>query len=138
MSFSLRVANGDLCLQGSQLGIVYGSEKLKQDLSLWMAERFGVDRFHPSYGSYLENYIGGIIGANTRSVVQQEAMRILDNYQKIQYSGLQSSPTLYSLAEILYSINGVTVGLSYDTVSIQVAVSNAELQTAVITVSQGA
>lgn len=137
MSFSLQVSNGDLVQTGSQLSIVYGTDKLTQDMTLWLAERYGVDRFHPSYGSNLENYIGGMIGYGTQSMVYSEVMRVLTNYQKVQMAGFKSAPSNYALAELLWTINNVNVGVNYDQVSVAVNVSNAQQQTTTVSVSQG-
>lgn len=138
MSFSLQVANGDLVQDGSGLAIVYGVNKLKQDLTLWMTERYGIDRFHPGMGSYFQNYIGGIISYHTQSMIRNEAERIVDNYTRVQRRGLRQSPSLYSLSELLNSINSINVGISFDTVSVAVSVSNAQQQSTTVAVSQGA
>lgn len=137
MSFSLQVANGDLVIAGDQLSIVWGAAKLQQDMTLWLAERLGVDRFHPAYGSMLQNYIGGIINYNTQSMVYSEVMRVLDNYQKVQFQAFRQSPSSFSLSELLYSINSVDVNIAYDTVNVKVSVANAEQQTITTAVSQG-
>jgi len=137
MSFSLQIANGDLVTSGSQLSIVAGADKLKQDMTMWLAERYGVDRFHPAYGSNLENYIGGVIGYGTQSMVYSEVMRVLTNYQKVQFQSFKQTPSLYSLAELLWSINNVNVGVTYDQVSVSVDVSNGQRQPTNVTVSQG-
>ena len=137
MSFSLAIAGGDLVQSGSQLGIVYGSDKLKQDLMLWLTERYGIDRFHPVMGCDFQNYIGGIIGYHTQTRVQSETQRVLDNYQKVQFMGLRQAPTLYSLSELLWSIDSIHVAMSYDTVSVVISVSNAEQNPLSISVSQG-
>ena len=137
MSFSLQVAAGDLVQEGSRLAIVWGTDKLKQDLTLWMCERFGIDRFHPVMGSCFQNYIGGVITSHTRAMVQSEANRILSNYQKVQYMGLRANPTLYSMSELLWSINAIRVTVSYDSVSVLVAVSNGEQEPTSITINQG-
>lgn len=137
MSFSLMVANGDLVQQGSQLGIVYGVDKLKQDLTLWLAERYGIDRFHPAMGSNLQNYIGGIISYHTQSMVYNEVMRVLDNYQRVQFRGLREAPTVYSLSELLWSIDQLNVGVGYDTVGVFIQVSNGQQQPATVALNQG-
>lgn len=133
MSFSLQVGSGDLVLSGSQMGIVYGAGKLKQDLQLWMAERYGIDKSHPTMGSYFEYYIGGVINSATQAMVYNEAMRILQNYQNVQGQAFSQSPQLFSLSELLYAINAVNVTLSYDTVTVAVSVANAQGQTTTIT-----
>lgn len=138
MTFSLAIRNGDFVQQGSSLGIVYGTDKLKQDLTLWMAERYGIDRFHPSMGSNFQNYIGGVIGFNTQAMIYSEAERVLDNYQKVQYLGLRADPRRYSLSELLWSINEINVGVGYDTVSVAIGVSNGLQQLTSFSVTQGA
>lgn len=138
MSFSLQVSNGDLVMQGSQLGIVYGAAKLKQDMTLWLSERYGIDRFHPFYGSNYQNYIGGIVSYSTKTTVYNETMRVLDNYQRVQFAAFKANPSLFSLSEIMWSINTVNVGISYDTVNVAVNVSNGQQQSTTTTISTGA
>lgn len=138
ISFSLAIANGDLVQDGSQMRIIYGSNKLKQDLTLWMTERYGIDRFHPAMGSELQSYIGSVINFSTQSMVRSEVNRILDNYQRVQYLGLRSAPTRYSLSELLYSVNSVNVGVGFDAVSVGINVSNALQQPTSINLQQGA
>jgi hypothetical protein len=84
-------------------------------------------------GSYFENYIGGVINSATQAMVYNEAMRILQNYQKVQGQTFTQSPQLFALSELLYAINGVNVSLAYDTVSVAVSVANAAGQTTTVT-----
>lgn len=135
-SYSLAVANGDLVQKGSGLSIVHGVEKLKQDLELWMTEQFGIDRFHPTMGSTLQDHIGGVINATTQSEVQSEVLRVLQNYQAVQHRGLQENPQLYSLSELLYSIDDIQVVLSYDTVLVTIKIRNAESTQASLVIAQ--
>lgn len=137
MSFSLQVANGDLVLGGSQLVIVFGVDKLKQDLQLWVTERFGIDRFHPVMGSRLQDYIGTTINYNTQSKVYSEILRVLSNYQKVQYQGLRQNPTLYSLSELCWSINDIQVAVGFDRAMAAINVSNGERDPLSINLSQG-
>ncbi len=137
MTYSLAVADGDLVRKGNSLAIVYGSEKLKQDLCLWVTERYGIDRFHPKMGSVLPDFIGSVINSNTRSMIQSEVLRILQNYQAVQMQGIKSAPHKYSYSEILYSIDAINVAISFDTVSATVAVRNADNNPAMIAVTQG-
>ncbi len=138
MTYSLAIANGDLVRTGNSMAIVYGSEKLKQDLCLWVTERYGIDRFHPKLGSVLPDFIGSLITDNTRSKIQSEVLRILQNYQSVQLQGLKAAPQRYSYSELLYSIDAINVAISYDTVSATVSVRNADNAQATIAVSQGA
>jgi phage baseplate assembly protein W len=137
MTFSLKVANGDLVQSGSQMAIVDATDKLRQDVTLWLAERIGIDRFHPAMGSQLQNYIGGIINFNTQSMVYAEVMRVLDNYQKVQFQAFRQKPTNFSLGELMYAINNVNVNVGYDSVNVAISVANAQQQIVNTTVSQG-
>jgi hypothetical protein len=137
VSFSFQVANGDLVLAGDSFAIVYGQNKLTQDLTLWLAERYGIDRFHPMMGSQFQNYIGGIIGYNTQSMVYGEALRVLDNYQKVQFNAFQQNPQNFAMAELLYNIDSVDVSITYDTVAVAIAITNGASQASSVTVSQG-
>ena len=83
MTYSLAIANGDLVRTGNTLAVVYGTEKLKQDLCLWVTERYGIDRFHPKLGSVLPDFIGSLITDSTRAQIQAEILRILQNLSLI-------------------------------------------------------
>lgn len=136
MSYSLAVKNGDLAREGSNLAVVWGVDKLKQDLQLWINERYGGDRFHPQMGSILQDYIGSVISNRTNAEIQSEVMRVLDNYQRVQYQGFKNSPQLYSTSEILDTIKDVSVSINYDTVSVSVSVTTVARDDARITISQ--
>ena len=138
MTYSLAVVNGDLVRTGNSMSIVYGVEKLKQDLCLWVTEDYGIDRFHPKMGSVLPDYIGSLITDSTRVQVQSEILRILQNYQAVQLQGLKATPQRYSYSELLYSIQAINVAISYDTVYATVSVQNADNNSATIVVSQSA
>src|ERR1700746_1186054 len=118
MSFSLALQGGDLVLLGNSLGIVYGVDKLKQDLTCWLCEDFGIDPMHPTYGSLLNSWIGSIIAPTTQNQVQSEVLRVLQNYQNVQFQALQQAPANFSLSEILLSINAINVSISYDAVTV--------------------
>ena len=134
MSFSLAIAGGDLVVQGQSFGIVYGVDKLVQDLNLWLTEGYGGDIMHPELGSVLETWIGGMITAATQANVQAEVLRVLQNYQLVQINGMKNNPSKYSLSEILYSVNDIQVTLTYDEVAVTVSVSTAPPQSQVATI----
>lgn len=123
MTFSLALRDGDLVQLGSTLQTVSGANKLQQDMSLWLTERLGVDRFHPRYGSILPNFIGGVINLSTQADVQSEVDRVLGNYQAVQQQTFNANPQLFSYDELLNDLLSVDVGVSYDTVSVAVSVS---------------
>lgn len=132
MSFSLALADGDLVQRGNQLDLVHGVDKLNQDVYLWLMERYGVDRFHVTMGSILQEFIGGVVSGSTRAEVQSEVLRVLQNYQAVQLRGLKESPSLYSTSEILVSIDDIQTKISFDTVSVAVKLRNGSGNTATI------
>lgn len=120
MSFSLAVENGDLVMRGSQLGIVHGIDKLKQDISLWLRERYRGDRFHSQYGSILDSFIGSVISEDTVGMVQSEVMRVLQNYQAMQLRVLRENPERFSADEVLVSIADIRTRIQYDSVIVTI------------------
>lgn len=133
MSYSLAIQNGDLVQQGSDLVLVYGVEKLKQDLICWTQEAYGGDRFHPSMGSVLQEFIGSVITPRTHAQVQSEVARILDNYARVQLQGFKTNPRIYSMTELLASVDDIVVNMMYDTVRVNASVRTAARQDTVIT-----
>lgn len=124
MSFSLALADGDLVQKGNQLALVFGVDKLNQDVYLWLMERYGGDRFHTTLGSILQEFIGGVVSDSTQAEVQAEVLRVLQNYQAIQLRGLKEDSSLYSTSEILVSIDDVQTTVNYDTVNVVAKLRN--------------
>lgn len=120
MSYSLALENGDLHATGSRLDIVQGSAKLSQDVDLWLREDYGINRFHPQFGSILDNFIGGVVSPNTNVEVQSEVLRVLQNYQNIQLSRFQANPQKFSPDELLNDVSGVNTQIAYDKVVVTV------------------
>ena len=124
MTFSLRLTNGDLTPQGSQLALVSGQNKMQQDITLWLLCRLGSNKMHPAFGSYLQSYIGGVVGPSTQTVVYNEILRTLNNYQTLVWALFTANPQLFSLSELPYSIDSVNTTVTYDTAYATVQVSN--------------
>lgn len=137
MSYSLAIQDGELVQDGSELGLVWGIEKLKQDLQLWVTERFGGDRFHPAMGSILQDMIGGVIDFSTKAIIIREVERVLDNYQRVQYKAYKENPQLFSLSEILYSIDEIKADVYFDRVIVGVKVRSAASDVASLVFEQG-
>lgn len=122
MSYSFAVAEKDIQLKGSNIGLVYGRNKLIQDLTLWLTERYRSDRFHSNYGSTLDSFIGEVMEPMTVSEVETEVQRVLQNYQMVQYRRMQEDPTTLSPEEILIDIEDVKAKIDYDSVVVVVSI----------------
>jgi len=139
MSISLKVVNGDLSITAGKCDLVQGHDKLTQDLTLWLTERYRDDRFHPNYGSILDGYIGGIINpTDTVARIHSETLRVLSNYQQAQSSAFRGNPNKFQPSELLQSVNGVDVSVSYDKVIVLVRITTAARTTTSISVGVGA
>lgn len=126
MSYSLAVVNGDLAMAGGQLQIVHGVAKLKQEIDLWVRERYGIDRFHTTFGSTLENYIGQVVTDDTQAEIAYELTRVLRNLQAVTLRALKENPQKYSLSELPMDILSVNAKVTYDTVYASLTVVNGE------------
>lgn len=134
MSYSLAIADGDLATAGSQLGIVFGADKLKQDVNCWLMERYGGDRFHVNMGSILQDFIGGVVSEATRAEVHAEVFRVLQNYQSTQLRRFRENPERFSASELLVSVDDISTAVSYDTVSVVIKIRNGSQQATTIRV----
>lgn len=122
MSYSFAVAEKDILLKGSNVGLVYGKNKLLQDLTLWLTERYRSDRFHSNYGSILDNFIGDVIDPMTAHEVEAEVERVLQNYQMVQYRRMQDDPTQFSPEEVLVEVTDVKAKIDYDSVVVVISI----------------
>lgn len=138
MSYSLAIVDGDLARVGSRLDVVYGVDKLRQDIHCWLTERYGGDRFHVKMGSILNDFIGDIATQSARVEVQSEVLRILQAYQAIQAKRLKENPEKLSSSEMLVSIDDIRVTMSYDTIDVRISIRNGSGDPALIKIRTGA
>jgi len=126
---TLQVYNGDLQLDtGGRLQFQTGSNKLVQDLSIWLETPFGTPFTAPAFGSTLTGLIGQNISSGMISNIQSEVSRVLGLYQAQQLASLRSAQNLSQLSnwnrsEIISSINTISVSqnpVQYSTINVTV------------------
>lgn len=137
MSYSLAIADGDLAKRGSQMALVFGVNKLKQDMNCWLLEQYGGDRFHVNMGSVLQEFIGSVVSSSTRVEIEAEIIRVLENYQAVQAKRFKENPQKFSPSELLVSVDSVDVTVDYSTVRATVRVRNGSNEATTITVASG-
>jgi len=137
VSYSLAIVDGDLARKGSRLDLVYGVDKLRQDINCWLVERYGGDRFHVNMGSILEDFIGTIASESVRAQVQSEILRVLQNYQAAQLRRFKENPEKLSDSELLVSVEDIKVKLSYDTIWVTLKLRNGSNQYTTIKIANG-
>jgi phage baseplate assembly protein W len=112
---TLTVQNGDLQLDSSgRLTFQTGSNKLVQDLTLWLEEPIGTGYTTPNFGSLLPNLIGQPFTAYLSAQIQSEILRIFTLYQTNQIAALKNAQNLsqlgnWSKSEIINSIDNISV-----------------------------
>lgn len=80
----LQLRDGDFVLGQGGLGTVEGAQRLRQDLGCAVREEIGTDRFHPKWGSILNDYIGREQDIDTTTLVKGEIARVIQNYIVVQ------------------------------------------------------
>lgn len=137
MTYTIAIEDGDIQLKGSTMGIVSGLDKLHQELSVWLRERYRSDRFHLTYGSILDNFIGGVIDSGTVAEIRSEVMRILQNYQAVQLRAFKTEPGLFSRDELLVSVDDIETRVEYDRVLVTIRFTNGARQRGATAVAVG-
>jgi len=105
---TITVSNGDIQLNGGKLQFSYGSNKLAQDIALWLKEPLGIGFTTPGFGSLLPGMIGTSQAVNSTSTVENEILRVLQLYQGQQILSLQKSQNIsynFEINESKYIIN---------------------------------
>jgi len=123
---SLAISNGDLVIGASGHATVSGSAKVKTDLRLALLESYGIDRFHPGWGSVLKDFVGETAVRSIANEVQTEITRVVNAYaevrwdlwRKVRSGRLQAS---FSTGEVIEDVPSVQVVQSYDTFLIRVS-----------------
>jgi len=113
---TITVSNGDIQLNNGKLQFTVGSNKLIQDLTLWLEEPLGTGFTTPGFGSLLTDIVGKAQGYNTSSTIQSEISRVLQLYQGQQALSLQNAQnsaqlSYWNKSEIIKSIDSVQVSI---------------------------
>lgn len=124
---TLLLRDGDLVPSHRDFLRVTGAGKVAQDLRCALLEPLGNDRFHPGWGSTLDQFIAIIANENSRAEVEAEVNRVIANYAAIQRDKVEvdinsNAEPRYSTDEILSRIGRVEVTIAYETVHVDISV----------------
>lgn len=150
MSWSLRLKNGDLVLEGQHVAQVSGTAKLVQDLKCAILESRGHDKYHPEFGSIIDGgfnengvYVPSVIGETDWAFValrvESEIRRICSEYQRSQIERDKADRLRYGrstldLSEVLESVTNVDITQVQDTMRVRVSIRTASGKPATIDV----
>lgn len=137
---TLALVHGDLVIGSDGNYLLYtGADRIRQDLTLALTEEYGTDRFHPGFGSIVQEYLGRPITPDLQLLVQAEVNRVIQNYLIIQQNEvirgtLYDVAGTYNTADVVRSVDSITVRAVMDTIYIAVALTTLARQT--ITISK--
>jgi len=126
---TLQVKNGDLQLDsGGRPSFLVGSNKLVQDIALWLKEDYGVGYTTPNFGSILNGLIGNGITQNVVAQIQAEVARVLSLYRSQQIQSLQLSQqrqqlSYWNRSELIQSIGNIVTTPGYGFIQVVVPVT---------------
>lgn len=133
MSTSLALINGDLAISsGRNFETVSNGNKLVQDLTIWILERFGNDPAIPLNGPNLDDYIGQISTVSAINQIKNIIIQRLQQYQAMQISDMKrdviryQGKTTLDPSEVLRSINSVNVTSQGTTVIARISITTLE------------
>jgi hypothetical protein len=127
-TFALR--NGDLVLSGSKYGMVEGMARAQQQIGLALREPIGGDRFHPTWGSSLPSYIGGVQYVGVEADIRAEVIRVVRDFIINQNEAIRRraaaglAPTI-TAEEMVLDVRSVAVTRSADNVSVRITITTA-------------
>jgi len=118
--------NGDLVIGEGGFIAITGPAKVRQDLAVSMKEPFGIDRFHPRWGSQLHEYIGGTVGPETHMFIEGEVNRLVQNYVYLQRDQVEKDLAegrvpRFSTGELVRAVESIKVRQSYDSFKVRVS-----------------
>jgi hypothetical protein len=144
MSWSLRIRNGDLVIDGAKLGQVAGPSKLVQDLRCALLEQKGNDNLHPEFGSLIDggidengNIAPSIVGESNWDLIalriQSEIHSVAKAHQQRQLQRAAQDRSVYgdstlSANEILLSVTNIEMFHAQDTLLVRIHLSTGTSQ----------
>lgn len=128
------LVSGDLSPSGGGYLMVDGANKINQDLSLAIREEYGLDPYHPRWGSILKTYVGQPMTSDVTAKVLSEITRVINNYITIQNSRIvsdtnSSTPSRYSTDDVVQSILSMNAQPIADSLVVNVTLQTISRQT---------
>jgi phage baseplate assembly protein W len=135
---TLALVNGDLAIGTNGAYLLYsGVNRIKQDLTLALTEEYGTDRFHPTYGSIVQNYLGQVLSAELMQLVRAEVNRVLQNYLIIQQNEVLRDTVVdvanrYDTSDVVQSVDNVAARAVLDTIYLSATLTTLSRETLTI------
>lgn len=136
----IALINGDIAIGTDGGMLMYsGAPRIKQDLTLALSEEYGTDRFHPTWGSVLTQYLGQLLSPEMQQLVRAEVNRVLQNYLIIQQNDVIRDTTVdiqgrFDTSDVVQAVGKITVIQVLDAIYLSATLTTLARQT--VTISQ--
>ena len=123
--------NGDLELIGDRFVMVEGAARVQQQLGLCMREPWGINRFHPGWGSVMPNWVGSVaISPLSDMDLRNEVLRVIKNHitstnESINRRANAGQRPVITASEIIVNVSNIVIRQQQDRVFVRVALSTA-------------
>lgn len=127
---TFQLVNGDFVLGPGGYATISGGHKVVQDLGAVLREPIGTDRFHPKWGSVLDDFIGTPIGFETQTRVRSEVHRVIQNYMVVQADRMERDANRGDRQqvrpeEVVVGINAVDIQQRTDRLNVRISLETA-------------
>lgn len=126
----LLIDKGDIQIQAGDLKLIDGVDKIKQDLTRWLIEDVGYNKFHPDMGGSLDSHIAEPVNSILLHEIRQQVRRSLQRYQQYQLEDIKErieiegdpfvAIGLSRPDSIIKEIQQIDVWKDYDRIRIQI------------------
>lgn len=132
------LVQGDLSPSGGVYQMYEGANKIYQDLTLALKEEYGLDPYHPRWGSILNKYIGLPLTQQQTAKVITEINRVINNYITVQNAGIvqdtnTGASSRYTVNDVVQSVSNISAKQVYDSLLVSVTLQTLSRQTINIT-----
>lgn len=139
---TLRLRHGDLVPGQQGVQTVSGVSMLVQDLRGALGEPHGIDRFHPGWGSVIDDFVGRVADESTAFEIRQEVSRVVGNYmavqsEKVQRDTMSAGANRYRTSDVLARVKAIDVTTRYDQATVAITVEAMSREEATVTMDFG-
>lgn len=120
--YTIALKNGDWDFSNRHGRVITGRSKLTQCLTQWLVETRGIDRFHPTYGSQIQNMVGMQRTESNRLAVEKIVRQSCIDYMNYVSAEFEQHPDRYSKDEVIAQVLGVTSYYIEEEIHVTVAV----------------
>lgn len=123
-----KMQGGDLVLGAGGFQTITGAERLVQGLRVALGEPLGVDRFHPGWGSLLDQFVGAPLDEGTVFDLEQEIHRVVGNYSAVQREKAardalrNDGRSRYTRSDVIASVGNIEVTARNDSASVLITI----------------